>query len=197
MASALCIVDVQNDFCPGGALAVPNGDEVVPVLNSYLQRFTSVRCPVIATRDWHPPRSRHFKDFGGLWPVHCVRKTPGAQFHPDLQLPEKTIIISKGTEPDEDGYSGFDGKDSHGKQLAERLSEMKIDTLYIGGLATDYCVRATCLDALARGLKVFFLSDAIRGVNLSPDDSAKARHEIMAKGGQPITFEEFSKTFSL
>ena len=196
MSAALCIVDVQNDFCPGGALVVPRGDEVVSVLNRYIERFVAARCSIIATRDWHPPHSRHFKDSGGPWPVHCVRQTPGAQFHPDLQLPEKTIIISKGTGPEEDGYSGFDGKDSHGKSLSERLSAMKIDTLYIGGLATDYCVKATCLDALAKGFKVFFLNDAIRGVNLNPDDSARARHEIAAQGGQPVSFDEFSKTFS-
>ncbi|MFN3974245.1 MAG: isochorismatase family protein, partial [Dehalococcoidia bacterium] len=108
---ALLVVDVQNDFCPGGALPVPRGDSVVPVLNTYIALFQRLGYPVIASRDWHPPQTRHFKPFGGVWPVHCVQGTWGAQFHPNLRLPPDVLIVSKGMDPEQDSYTAFDGID--------------------------------------------------------------------------------------
>jgi nicotinamidase/pyrazinamidase len=171
---ALIVVDVQNDFCPGGALGVRNGDEIIPLLNRYIERFNAARLPVIATRDWHPPVTTHFKDFGGVWPVHCVQRTQGAAFHPDLKLPPQAILVSKGTAADEDSYSAFHGKDEAGTPLSQLLQELGVERIFVGGLATDYCVKYTALDGIKQGLAVVVLGDAVRGVNLQPDDSEKA-----------------------
>jgi nicotinamidase/pyrazinamidase len=180
--SALIVVDVQNDFCPGGALAVKNGDEVVAALNRYIARFKAAGLPIFATRDWHPAKTNHFKEDGGPWPAHCVQGTEGAAFHADLRLDEEIVVVSKGTAVDEDAYSGFQGKNQMGVPLADLLSAQGVQRIFIGGLATDYCVKATALDGLKQGFKVVLLSDAIRGVNLSPDDSAQAL-VAMAKAG--------------
>src|SRR3990172_3561206 len=153
--SALILVDVQNDFCPGGALPVPNGDEVVPVLNRYIQEFESAKAPVIATRDWHPSDHCSFKPLGGIWPVHCVQNSPGAEFHPKLSLPEKVTIISKGTDKKIDAYSGFQAI-----KLMEILKNNGVRTIWVGGLATDYCVKNTVLDGIKGGFHVTFLVDA-------------------------------------
>jgi len=118
---ALLIIDVQNDFCPGGALAVPEGDKIVPVLNRYIELFLSKGLPIFASRDWHPEKTKHFKDFGGLWPKHCIQKTRGAEFHPGLKLPDKIIILSKGMDPEKDSYSVFQGADSQGKSFLNLL----------------------------------------------------------------------------
>jgi nicotinamidase/pyrazinamidase len=171
---ALIVVDVQNDFCPGGALGVRNGDEIIPALNRYIERFNAARLPVIATRDWHPPMTTHFKDFGGVWPVHCVQRTHGAAFHPDLKLPPQLILVSKGTAADEDSYSAFHGKDDAGNSLSQLLQELGAERIFVGGLATDYCVKYTALDGIKQGFAVVVLGDAVRGVNLQPDDSEKA-----------------------
>lgn len=191
---ALVIVDVQNDFCPGGALAVPEGDKVVPVLNKYIEIFQKRGLPIYASRDWHPEKTRHFKTFGGLWPPHCVQGSKGAEFHPNLKLPSQAIIITKGEDPNEDSYSGFDalikGKKPKGKKpFAKSLKENGIEHLYIGGIATDYCVRATVLDALERGFKVTVLADAIRGVDVKPGDSASAIKEMEARGADKTTLK--------
>ena len=192
---ALLLVDVQNDFCPGGALSVPEGDSIVPVLNKYINLFVRNKLPVFASRDWHPQKTTHFKKFGGQWPQHCIHDTPGAAFHPVLRLPEDAIILSKGIEPDNDGYSAFQAIDNEGKEFVGLLKENSIKELFIGGLATDYCVRWTVFDALQYGFRITVLEDAIKGVNLKPKDSEDAIKEMVALGAKKITFEKLSRMF--
>ena len=180
--SALIVVDVQNDFCPGGALGVRGGDQIVPVLNRYIEKFSQVRLPIIATRDWHPEKTNHFKSGGGPWPAHCIRQTQGAEFHADLKLGEEAVVVSKGTAPDEDGYSAFQARDVSGTTLAELLRRSGVETIYIGGLATDYCVKYTVLDGLQHGFRAVVLGDAIRGVDLDPNDSRRALNDMSAAG---------------
>lgn len=184
--AALLIVDVQNDFCPGGALAVREGDQVVPLLNSYAERFRALGLPVFSSRDWHPRQSKHFAEFGGPWPVHCVQETEGSRFHPDLGLPAPENILSKGTDVEDDGYSAFEGRFPDGSTLEERLTAQRVDHLFVGGLATDYCVRESARDAVKSGRKVTVLLDAIRGVEVQPGDSAQAIAE-MAQAGIDMT----------
>lgn len=188
--TALLIVDVQNDFCPGGALPVPEGDQVVPVLNQAIERFRQAGAPVIASRDWHPEKSTHFAAFGGQWPVHCVQNTEGAAFHPELRLPQDAIVVSKGMGENEDAYSAFDARTEDGTPLADLLRAKGIKRLVVGGLATDYCVRASVLDALERGIEVLVLRDAVRGVDVQPGDSEKALAEMQSKGAQLVNLEE-------
>jgi nicotinamidase/pyrazinamidase len=181
---ALVLVDVQNDFCPGGALPVPEGDRVVPVLNTLLDHRELL---AIATRDWHPPDHSSFTPQGGPWPVHCVAGTPGAGFHPGLhreRLAHMVSIgatVSKATARDQEAYSGFQGTD-----LAAYLHRHGIHRLFIGGLATDYCVKATALDARQEGFQVFLLTDAIRAVNVQPGDGDRAIAEMQAAGVTPL-----------
>ncbi len=182
---ALVIVDVQNDFCPGGALPVARGDEVVPVLNRYAERFARRGAAVFATRDWHPERTRHFQAFGGVWPPHCVQGTPGAAFHPDLRLPPGTVVASKGMDPEQDAYSGFQARTPEGLGLAAALGARGVRRLFVGGLATDYCVKATVLDALKEGFEVVLLEDAVRAVDVRPGDGERALHEMRAAGARP------------
>jgi nicotinamidase/pyrazinamidase len=179
---ALLIIDVQKDFCPGGALPVKDGDRVVPILNQYIEKFHAAKLPVLATRDWHPEKTRHFKQFGGLWPAHCIQGSEGAEFHPELALPPDAVIISAGMGPDEQGYSGFDGVDSKGAKLADVLRRLGVERLFVGGLATDYCVKHTVLDGLKEGFQVLVIEDAVRGVNLQPDDSERAIQEMIRAG---------------
>ena len=179
---ALIVVDVQNDFLPGGSLAVPHGDEVVTGLNRYLAAFAARELPVYATRDWHPPDHCSFRARGGPWPPHCVAETRGAQFAGNLQFPTGTGVISKATTPDKDAYSGFEGTD-----LDARLRAQKIKRLFVGGLATDYCVLNTVRDARRLGYEVRLLTDAIRAVNVKPDDGRRAEEEMQRLGAQPIT----------
>lgn len=181
---ALVIVDVQNDFCPGGNLPVADGHQVVPALNRYIEKSSAARLPIVATRDWHPEKTSHFKDYGGVWPSHCVRGTPGAEFHPDLKLPPDAVIVSKGMAPDEDSYSGFQGKDPNGVALIDVLRSLGAERVLVGGLATDYCVKHTVLDGLKAGFKVVLLEDAIRGVDLKPGDSERAIAEMLQAGAE-------------
>lgn len=185
-------MDVQNDFCPGGALGVKGGDEVVPVLNRYIEKFHEEGSLILASRDWHPRKTDHFDTHGGPWPVHCLQQTEGAEFHPDLDLPGEAVIFSKGTTYDADSYSAFLGYNFDKKDLRKYLEQQSIHTLYIGGLATDYCVKFTVLDALKFGFEVFLLTDAVRGVNQSPGDSDHAVKEMVEKGAKPLKFQEFS-----
>ena len=187
---ALVIVDVQNDFCPGGSLAVADGDRVAAPLARLAARFTAAGLPVFASRDWHPPDTAHFQDAGGPWPVHCVRDTPGAELHPDLVLPPEAVILSKGVDPQADGYSAFEARDEAGRDLVELLRAAGVDHLLVGGLATDYCVRATVLAALARGLRVSLLTDAVAGVNVQPGDADRAIEEMVAAGAQLTTTDQ-------
>jgi nicotinamidase/pyrazinamidase len=184
--SALLIVDVQNDFCRGGALAVPGGDRVVPALNRYTAHAEARGWPIYASRDWHPAVTSHFKAYGGEWPPHCVQETTGANFHPDLRLPASTIVVSKGESAERPGYSAFDGRTVDGGTLAADLAARGIDHLYVGGLATDYCVKHSVLDALRCGLKVTVLDDAIAGVEVHEGDSARALAEMTAAGAQIV-----------
>jgi nicotinamidase/pyrazinamidase len=178
--SALLVVDVQNDFCPGGALAVEGGDRVVSAMNRYIDQAMSSGMTVYASRDWHPAVTSHFKEYGGPWPVHCVQNTPGAKFHPDLKLPRNAVIVTKGTDPEKPGYSAFDGEVSPGKSFLADILDRGITHLYVGGLATDYCVRQSVLSALTDRLKVTVLEDAIAGVN--PGDSVNALAEMRQQG---------------
>ncbi|BCS52561.1 nicotinamidase [Geobacter sp. SVR] len=187
---ALMIVDVQNDFCPGGALPVPEGDRVVEPLNRAAGWFVALGLPVFASRDWHPPVSRHFREWGGPWPGHCIQGTPGAAFHPLLRLPEGTRVFSKGSDPDSHGYSAFEGRCERGRTLLEVVCELGVGHLYVGGLATDYCVRATALEALHSGLEVTLLADAVAGVELSSGDTAAAVAEMTGAGVRLGSVEE-------
>ena len=193
LEKALLISDVQNDFCPGGALAVKEGDRIIPVVNKYIQTFSKKKLPVFITRDWHPEETKHFKQFGGVWPKHCVQGTKGAEFHPDLKLPKEAIILSKGMDPQKDSYSAFQAVDSNGTWLLNLLKIFGVKELYIGGLATDYCVRWSALDALKFGFKANILTDAVKGVNLNKDDSESAIKEIVKAGAKKITFAKLKK----
>ena len=181
---ALIIVDVQNDFLPGGALAVPHGDEVIPKLNRYIELFHARQLPVVATRDWHPQNHCSFKAHGGIWPSHCVAETHGAAFAKDLKLPPTTWTISKAVTHDNESYSGFGNA-----ELAGKLRDKKVRRVFIGGLATDYCVLNTVLDARKNGFDVFLLRDASRAVNIKPDDGTKAETEMSRSGAVPMDLE--------
>ena len=184
--TALLVVDVQRDFLPGGALAVPRGDEVVPVLNRYIELARDKDVPILASRDWHPRRHCSFRAQGGPWPPHCIAGSPGAGFAPGLKLPADAEVTSKATRESPDAYSAFSGTD-----LEERLRDMEVKELLIGGLATDYCVRATVCDALAAGFEVKLLADAIRAVDAHPGDGVRAEREMQEAGAVPITLEDW------
>lgn len=184
---ALIMVDVQNDFLPGGSLAVPDGDEVVPTLNLYVRAFESQHLPIYATRDWHPANHCSFTAQGGIWPPHCVAGTGGADFSPGLTYPEDTVIVSKATTPQKDAYSGFEGTD-----LAQRLRDQGVRRLFIGGLATDYCVLNTVKDALKHNFTVFLLQDAIRAVNVKQDDGNNAEREMQSLGAKTIGIDHLA-----
>lgn len=176
---ALLVVDVQNDFLSGGSLAVPAGNEVIPVLNRYIALFAGKSLPVYATRDWHPADHCSFRSQGGTWPSHCIAGSPGAAFPAALALPDSAVIVSKATTSQKDAYSGFEGTD-----LASQLRSHGIERLFIGGLATDYCVLNTVKDALSQGFKVVLLQDAIRAVNLHAGDGQAAINEMIKCGAE-------------
>ncbi len=175
--SALIVVDVQKDFCPGGTLAVPGGDEIVPVLNQYLDLFRARGASIVATRDWHPPNHMSFKPQGGIWPPHCVQDRPGAEFHRNLKLGKEVHTVSKADKPDQEAYSGFQGTD-----LANWLRAKGITSVFVCGLATDYCVKSTALDAREEGFEAYFLEDASRGVEVNSGDSQRAIAEMKKHG---------------
>lgn len=185
-SDALLIVDLQRDFLPGGALAVPDGDAVIPVLNAYLERFVAAGCPVFATRDWHPPDHCSFTEQGGSWPVHCVANTPGAAFPAELALPDDVIVISKATQPQQEAYSGFEGT-----ELAQKLRQAGVRRLFVGGLATDYCVLNTVIDACHEGFEVLLLEDAVQAINRKPDDGDYALQKMQAACARLRTLETF------
>ena len=188
--SALLIVDVQNDFCPGGALGITGGDLIVPVLNRYIELFTAQGLPVFATRDWHPIETSHFQAFGGVWPVHCVQGTRGADFHPGLKLPPDAVIISKGMDPAKDDYSALHGVGQDGTPLPGLLRRRGIRKVYVGGLATDYCVKESVLEGIAQGFTMIYLADACQGVNLQPEDTEKAVAEMARAGAGRASLAE-------
>jgi nicotinamidase/pyrazinamidase len=183
--SALLIVDVQRDFCPGGSLAVAGGDEIIPVINRYIKFFVDKGLTIFASRDWHPVHTVHFETSGGPWPVHCVQATPGARFHPSLHLPETAVVLSKGMNPDRDNeYSDFQAVTEEGRPFHEYLTDNGIRHLFVCGIATDYCVRETVLDALDKGFAVTLLKDAVRGVELKQGDSDRAIEEMATAGAE-------------
>jgi nicotinamidase/pyrazinamidase len=181
---ALIVVDVQRDFLPGGSLAVPQGDAVVPVLNGYLDLFQAHGLPIFATRDWHPSNHCSFRVRGGPWPAHCVAGSYGAEFALGLKLPPSVTVISKATDAKQDAYSGFQNT-----ELDQKLAAAGIHRLFVGGLATDHCVLNTVKDALALGYRVLLLEDAVRAVNVRPEDGGNAVAEMVHLGAKPIRAE--------
>ena len=176
MSHALVIVDFQNDFCPGGALAVPDGDAIAGRLNELAG--SGEFDLVVATRDWHPPDHGSFAEQGGPWPVHCVAGTPGAELHPALDRALVDVVVDKGQDPETEGYSGFDATN-----LAALLRERRVDHVTVVGLTTDYCVKNTALDALREGFGVTVDSAAVRAVDVQPGDGQRALEEVRAAGG--------------
>ena len=175
---AVIVVDVQNDFCPGGALAVPEGDKVIGVLNLWIEQAERIGATVVISRDWHPANHCSFLDQGGPWPEHCVQGTTGAAFREDLRLPPATIVLTKGSEAMEEAYSAFQGT-----ELDRRLRELAVERLWVGGLALDYCVKASALDAAAMGgVEVAVILPATRAVNVEPGDGEKAVAALRAAG---------------
>lgn len=180
----LICVDVQKDFFPGGALPAPDAPAILPQLNEYTQDTFKMRgCPVFLTRDWHPPDHVSFEEQGGPWPPHCVQDTEGAEFHPDFRHPGGAPVVSKGRETDEEAYSGFDGT-----ALAHDLREMGVDKVFLGGLTTEYCVKATALDALEEGFDVYVFTDAIAPVD--EQDGKEALAEVQEAGARLITKDD-------
>lgn len=184
---ALVIVDVQRDFLPGGALPVPGGDEVVPVLNRYIVPFKARSLPIFATRDWHPVNHVSFRAQGGPWPPHCIQATDGADFPEGLLLPRTAQIIAKATRPNRDDYSDFDDTD-----FEARLRMAGIRRLFVGGLATEYCVLATVRDALTRGFEVVLLTDAMRALNVKVGDGKQAFDEMIRLGARTMTVKDLA-----
>jgi nicotinamidase/pyrazinamidase len=178
---ALIVVDVQNDFCPAGTLAVPHGDDVIEPLNQLIDDFLKRGAPVYKSRDWHTPTTKHFAAYGGTWPVHCVQNTEGAEFHPALRDDPRITVISKGL-GDTDCYSAFDETD-----LATQLHKQNVEEVVVGGLATDYCVKNTVLDALKKGFKVKAIENAMRAVDLQPGDGERAIDEMRDAGADIVT----------
>ena len=178
---ALLVVDVQNDSCPGAALPVPAGHEVVEVINWLMPRFEHV----LATQDFHPPDHTSFKEHGGPWPVHCVEGTKGAELHPGLDASKLQDVIQKGTDRQTDGYSGFAGTD-----LADRLRSRGIERVFVTGLATDYCVKATTVEAIANGFEAVVVTDAIAAVDAEEGDGERALSEMQSAGATPLASGE-------
>jgi nicotinamidase/pyrazinamidase len=184
---ALLVVHVQNDFVEGGALAVAGGREVVVPLNRYIRMFQSKRLPIVATRDWHPSNHCSFRDQGGPWPPHCVQGTHGAEFVTDLMLPSDIMVVSSATQAHKEAYSGFEDTELH-----RHLRDIGAQRLFIGGLAADYCVLATVKDGLALRYEVFLLADAVRAVNLRPEDGGLARTEMERLGAVAIRVSDIA-----
>ncbi len=175
--TSVYLIDVQRDFCKGGALAVPDGDAVVSVCNKLIKAANSYGCPIILSRDWHPADHCSFVPNGGIWPVHCVAGTPGAEFHRGLQLPIDAMVFSKGVDRDIEAYSAFDVTN-----VLALLHEANIERLVMCGLATDYCVKQSVLDACKSGFEVMVIKEGCRAVNVNPDDGSKAFAEMQAAG---------------
>lgn len=184
---ALVVTDVQNDFLPGGSLAVAHSEEVIPVLNRYIAYFLARRMPVIATRDWHPPNHCSFNEQGGPWPPHCIQNTRGAAFPEDLEFPADVQIVSKADDPKEEAYSSFGGGHLH-----RVLQAAGIQRIFVGGLTTDYCVLNTVKDGIALGYQTFLLADATRAVNVKPGDGQRALDEMARAGATFMCLEDLA-----
>lgn len=184
---ALVVVDVQQDFLPGGALGIQGGDTIVPVLNRYVAQFHARGLPIFVTRDWHPPDHCSFKEQGGLWPVHCIAGSPGSLPPPNFQPPVSVVMIYKAIDQNTEAYSTFQDT-----LLDRHLRALKVRRLFIGGLATDYCVLNTVHDARALGYDVCVLMDAIKALNLQPDDGHKAEEAMARLGAVPVRLESLA-----
>lgn len=181
---ALIIADIQNDFLPGGTLGISGAHEIIPVLLKYIDRFQAHRLPVFLTRDWHPPTHCSFRDQGGPWPTHCVAGTPGSLPPPNFDAPASAVIIYKAIDQDQEAYSAFQHTGLH-----RHLHALDIRRLFIGGLATDYCILNTLKDAVALGYTVRLLIDGIKAVNLQPNDGRLAEQEMLRLGALPVQLE--------
>jgi nicotinamidase/pyrazinamidase len=179
---ALLVVDMQNDFLPGGSLAVSGSDAIISVVNSYIQSFSEARLPIFASRDYHPDDHISFLENGGTWPPHCVAGSKGSEFHPELQLPKDTVIISKGTSSKAEAYSALDST-----ALSQQLQDRGIERVFVCGLATDYCVHASAMDLLNADFSVLVLIDAVKAVNVQPGDGVRALKELTDRGAIAIT----------
>jgi nicotinamidase/pyrazinamidase len=187
---ALSVTDVQNDFLPGGALAVPEGDRIIPFVNRAIGLFVKNELPVFFSRDWHPSDHSSFKNQGGPWPPHCVQNTPGAEFPSDMKIPEGAIVISKGHEKGSEQYSSLGGRDENGDTQSALLKKLGIKRVFVIGLATDYCVLNSVKDACAEGYEVYVLTDAIRAVDVNPGDGEKALDDMKRAGAKTIKTED-------
>ena len=181
---ALLIADIQNDFLPGGALGISGGDDIIPVLKTYLRRFHAKGLPIFLTRDWHPPNHCSFREQGGLWPLHCVAGSSGSLPPLDFEVPASAVIIYKAIDADQEAYSAFQNTALH-----RHLRAIDVRRLFIGGLATDYCVLNTVTDARALGYDVCLLMDGIKAVNLQPEDGRRAEQEMIRLGAAPVYAE--------
>jgi nicotinamidase/pyrazinamidase len=188
---ALIIADVQNDFLPGGSLGISDGDQIIPVLNGYVQTFKAANTKIIASRDWHPRKHISFKEQGGQWLAHCVKKTKGAQFSKNLKLPSDIFVVSKATKVSKEAFSVFDDTN-----LENQLHDWGVTRVFIGGLATDYCVLNSVMDARKLGFDVIVLSDATRGINVTAGDVDRAFETIRKKGALQATLENFPESGS-
>jgi len=184
--SALLLVDIQNDFCPGGALAVPDGDRIIGPVNRLMPLFEMI----VDCRDWHPRDHCSFWPQGGPWPPHCIPGTQGAELHPALNQSRITHRFRKADTRERDSYSEFSGHDEHGHSLDDILKRHRTRKLYVVGLATDYCVRATVLDGLARGYEVYVVTDAVRAVDVKPGDGDRALAEMARQGARLVSSRE-------
>lgn len=189
---ALIVADIQNDFLPGGALPVDQGDQIIPVLNDYAKMFNKAKAKIVASRDWHPPKHISFTAQGGPWPPHCVRETDGAKFSPDLKLPSGTNIVSKATDSGKEAYSVFDGT-----ELGEQLKAQGVTRIFIGGVATDYCVVNSVMDARKMGFDVVVLVDATRGINVKSGDVDQAFETMRRNGATQLTLADFPEPEAL
>jgi nicotinamidase/pyrazinamidase len=185
-SDALLVTDMQKDFLPGGALPIENGDEIIPALNYYIKHFAAAKAPVFASRDWHPADHISFKAQGGPWPPHCVQETSGAKFTAKLKLPNHTRVVSKATNSQKEAYSVFEGT-----SFARELKALDVKRLFIGGLATDYCVVNTVLDATKLGFETVVLVDATLGINQNPGDVNRAVETMLKNGAEQATAEDF------
>ena len=188
---ALIVVDIQRDFCPGGALPVTDGDKIIPAVNEMVHAFEKTGLPIFFTRDWHPKNHISFKANGGPWPPHCIQNTPGAAFHPSLAIPDHANVINKGILQAEDAYSGFQGTD-----LASKLRDLHVKQIYVAGLATDYCVKNTVLDGVAQGFVTCVITDCVKGVNLRRTDSSTALRTMRSRGARETTSGRLLKNLS-
>ena len=184
---ALLIADIQLDFLPGGALGITGGEAILPVLRTYMQRFQARQLPIFLSRDWHPPNHCSFRPQGGPWPVHCVAGTPGSLPPPEFDAGPSAVIIYKAIDQDLEAYSAF-----HATPLHRHLHALGVQRLFIGGLATDYCVLNTVKDARALGYAVCLLMDGIKAVNVHPDDGPRAETEMIRLGAVPMRVEDLA-----